>query len=353
MTELVIQKTADRSIYCRSISNQSMVLCEILEKSYCNKAMQPKAVVVPSGMAAISVVLNTLLMENFEQINLVYGDELYCDTPRLIKYLKKTYAFNEYQINVNRSDQIINLFDSEINNKTNILLVESCSNPSGDIFDFTMIHQLRKKSKNLFVIVDNTWLTHIIFNPFDYGVDIVVTSLTKYYSAGRCIAGAILAKKKLHSKLFDYVRINGLHVSPLHCEMVTSAMELMLERMAKSSATTRMIAELLASNNKISIRHGCLPSDPSYDRTIKFFKKSNGIIIYPSIISFTVPLKLDDAISWMKSIGINYETSYGSANSRFDPWPESIGESTICRLAIGYDEDQEKFLAELKNKISF
>ena len=44
-------------------------------------------------------------------------------------------------------------------------------------------------------MVDNTWLTSSVFNPFDFDIDIVVTSLSKYYSAGSCIGGAIIYKK--------------------------------------------------------------------------------------------------------------------------------------------------------------
>ena len=36
---------------------------------------------------------------------------------------------------------------------------------------------------------DNTWLSGALFNPLEHGADLVVESLTKYVSAGRCIGG--------------------------------------------------------------------------------------------------------------------------------------------------------------------
>jgi hypothetical protein len=38
---------------------------------------------------------------------------------------------------------------------------------------------------------DNTWLSGALFNPLEHGADLVVESLTKYVSAGRCIGGGI------------------------------------------------------------------------------------------------------------------------------------------------------------------
>jgi cystathionine beta-lyase/cystathionine gamma-synthase len=45
------------------------------------------------------------------------------------------------------------------------------------------------------VIVDNTWLTGVIFNPLKHHADVSLASLTKYYGAGTAIAGAIVFKE--------------------------------------------------------------------------------------------------------------------------------------------------------------
>lgn len=340
---LVIEENETGTYYCRSKSIKYQQLCEQMEKCYTNKRIALSAVITPSGMAAISVSLHVLLMDEIknETVNIIRGSELYCDTPRLTKYLSNNYKFNEHIIDVNDTVKIIDLFDSHVKNQTNILLIESCTNPSGDIFDFTIIPQLRKKSKKLVVIVDNTWLTHVIFNPFDYDVDITVLSLTKYYSAGQCIAGAILAKRKLQTKFFDYIRINGLHVSPVHCDIIIRALNTIDNRMIKSSVVTTKVVEFLDATRKFVIRHPSLSGDISHKKANQFFKKYNSNPIYPAIISFTVPLKITEAIEWMKSTALKYETSYGSSYSKFDPWPKDNGESTTCRLAIGYEDSSE------------
>ena len=62
-------------------------------------------------------------------------------------------------------------------NCNNIIFIESASNPNGDIFDYSIIPKLRKICKTLTIIVDNTWLTHVIYNPLNNNADIVVAML--------------------------------------------------------------------------------------------------------------------------------------------------------------------------------
>ncbi|XWV25117.1 hypothetical protein QJ856_gp0659 [Tupanvirus deep ocean] len=348
MDNIVIQKTDQGSFYCRSMSQQSIALSALLEKCYPCKQSATPAIICPSGMASISICLNALLIDNKnEMVNIIRGNELYCDTPRLVRQLHKIYNFNDYTINVDNVDEIKNIFDAVVNKQINILFLESASNPSGDIFDFAMIPTLRKKSKKLFVIVDNTWLTHVIFNPFEFDVDIVVTSLTKYYSGGNCIAGAVICKKKYYGRIYDYLRFNGLHTSPLHCQTVIDNLPKMEEIIIKSSAMTKLVVESMSHDSRFTIRHSSLTNDPSYSKALQFYKKVNGETLYPSIISFTVPLELNDAIKWMKSKNISYETSYGSSNTRFDNWPEQHGDKTLCRLAIGFSDNVERICHEL------
>ena len=55
-----------------------------------------------SGMNSISVVLNGLLINN-KIDNVIYGNELYCDTPRLIEYLAKVHKFTSYPTDIEDS----------------------------------------------------------------------------------------------------------------------------------------------------------------------------------------------------------------------------------------------------------
>jgi len=352
--DLVFQDINNTTVYCRTISNQSIELASALEKCYPfrghSNGEHTKCIITSSGINAISVALQSLLIKhNGVPINIIKGSELYCDTPRLIRYFRTIFKFNEYTIDVNDSNKFLDLFDNQVKDQINILLLESASNPSGDIFDFELIKILRKKSKILYTIIDNTWLTHVIFNPFNYDADIVITSLTKYYSSGKCIAGAIICKKKLYGIMHNFIKINGMNVSPLHCQIVLDNINTIESRIIASSKTIISVTDFLKRNPQFEIRHSSITSDPSHIKALKFFNKNNGETIYPSVISIIIPLGLDDAVEWMKSTGIEYKTSYGSNKSRFNNWPNEIKENyTQCRLSIGYDDDYQMLIKKLE-----
>jgi cystathionine beta-lyase/cystathionine gamma-synthase len=185
MDNLVIQQIDDKLTYCRSQSNQQLQLEQSLSAEYQTSQNSIHTMITPSGTSAIRLAIEKLVKssKNEQVINLFYGDELYSQTPGIFKYLSTLYKFNYYSFDVNDSEKIKSLI-TQHNKDKNIIFIESATNPSGDIFDFELIYQLRSICKTLTVVVDNTWLTCKIFNPFMYKVDVVVVSLTKYYSGG-------------------------------------------------------------------------------------------------------------------------------------------------------------------------
>lgn len=98
------------------------------------------------------------------------------------------------------------------------------------MFDYEIILQLKQINSKFewIVVIDNTWLTHIIQNPFKISshVDWIISSLTKYYSAGNAIGGVILAKNSNDYELaYKTTKIFGLHVSPVNCDIILNNME--------------------------------------------------------------------------------------------------------------------------------
>ena len=94
------------------------------------------------------------------------------------------------------------------------------------MMDFSICTDLRKLCKTIYIIVDNTWLIHPVFNPLMVGVDFVVISLTKYYSGGTAICGAILGNDlNIMHHVEDYQRFNGIHVSPVNARCVLHGLE--------------------------------------------------------------------------------------------------------------------------------
>ena len=308
----------------------------------------------PSGVCAIDSTINCLMRENeWKPVHLIYGNELYCDSPRCFKDLEKYFPHlvTLHKIDVMKEDVVKTLFEEcAKDNRKVIFYFETCSNPNGHIFRFEFLRELKEICSNLNVIVDNTWVSSILFNPFQFEeVDVVINSLTKYYGAGKSgILGIAISRTKEFSDiLFDYGRFKGLHVSPMYCESVIEQMETMEERIKKSSKMTVNVIKELVKNN-VEVIHPCLEANASYERAKQYFGG-----LYPSVFTFIIPEKKEKALEMMKENKIELSTSFGSATSRFDSWPLSKKKKTICRFSVGYEESENYILQNFSDLFGY
>jgi cystathionine beta-lyase/cystathionine gamma-synthase len=339
------------SSYNRYFHKEQYDLCGALGRQY--GVSGNNVAIFPSGMCAIDSVFQVLMMENnWGEVNIVYGDELYCDTPRTIKYLSSHYVkTNLYKINSSDGNFIGNSFRLFDNKIPTILFIEACSNPNGNVFDFELLESMPKimaPGVPMRIIVDNTWLSSAIFNPFNFDklgkIDVVVNSLTKYYGAGRSgIMGAAIARDKTFGdRLLEYAKVKGLHVSPLYCKEAFESLKTLKKRIATSSRLTDEITQYLESEKGLAVSHPKLQSHPCYRRARAYFGN-----LGPSVFTFVVQKKRDDALKWMRGSKYACTTSFGTSDSRFDQWPGRRGNTAaVCRFSVGYDDNIENLKTE-------
>tara|TARA_Y100000589_G_C27168013_1_gene635519 strand:- start:1062 stop:2075 length:1014 start_codon:yes stop_codon:yes gene_type:complete len=332
-----------------------------LKKKYSiySEKIDPYVSLFPSGMNAIDSAFQVLMINNkWKTVNIIYGSELYCDTPRTIKYLSHNYIeTNLIKINVSYSDKdILNIISKNIRKEyMTIFFIESCSNPNGNIFNFSLLKEIKKiaEPEMCKIIVDNTWLTSSVFNPFIFKeVDIVVNSLTKYYGAGQSgIMGTIICKdEELGTNIANYGKIKGLHVCPRYCAELSKNLDNLDERIRKISNMTLKIAEYLSK--KVPVNYPKLENNPSYTRAIEYYGK-----LGPGVLTFEIPLNKKDALNWMRNSNkFKCLTSFGAPDSRFDQWPQSKKKNnkyySTCRLSIGYEDNYESIIEELDKMLS-
>jgi cystathionine beta-lyase/cystathionine gamma-synthase len=207
----------------------------------------------------------------------------------------------------------------------------------------------KKVSKLLYVIVDNTWLTDAIFQPFDIPeVDFVINSLTKYYSGGACIAGVVLGRAhNVMNKVTNWSARNGNHVSPHNCELVVQKLPQLDERIAITSALTLRIIDYLKTKEIVTnISHPVCENHPSHQLAKKYFKQE----LVPSTFSISIGRKFDFVYKAVKKATIlECKTSFGSRMSRTNIWSnqEAGTDSTIVRLSIGYEDNYDRIVSGL------
>jgi O-succinylhomoserine sulfhydrylase len=344
---LVLSKTDHGYWYNRSRSTEVENLKDELLRRHNGASV---CTITSSGMQAISAIIHGILINHkMEKFNLVYTNELYTDTPRLFKFLSTTYKnLTLHEVKITDNKGITTLFENTLKNQPTILFFEACSNPTGLVFDFTLLGKLKKIAKPLYVVVDNTWLTDVIFQPFTNGsVDFAIMSLTKYYSAGHCIGGAALGRSKsIMKNVNDWMIINGHHTSPYNAQLILDNVVTMDKRLEKSSQLTLQVAKYLETNSKVRrVTHPLLQSHPTYKLATQLF--SNGL--GPSVITFEVKGNKNQVLGLLEKLSIlEHKTSFGAKMSRTDPWPQVRGDFVQVRLSLGFEDNYERVVQGLE-----
>lgn len=144
---------------------------------------------VASGMAAITYAIQCITRVGS---NIVSTSQLYGGTYNLFAH---TLPRQGVEVRFAAHDDYAGL-EALIDENTAAVFCESIGNPAGNVVDLQRLSELAHKH-GVPVIVDNTVATPCLCRPFEYGVDIVVHSLTKYIGGhGTTIGGIIVDSGK-------------------------------------------------------------------------------------------------------------------------------------------------------------
>ncbi len=171
--------------------------CEAVEKKLADLEGGVGAMLTSSGQAAclISVLNICSAGDSFIASSAIYGG-----TINLFGFTLKKLGIEVIWVDVDASyEEILKAFKPN----TKLVYGETIANPALTVFDFE-VWAKAAHTKNVPLIVDNTFATPYLCQPFKYGADIVVHSTTKYMDghALQC-GGAIVDSGK-----FDWVAAN-------------------------------------------------------------------------------------------------------------------------------------------------
>ncbi len=206
----VCDETETGCTYHRSYSKTRTLLENELLAYYGKKKGPKQCAIFPSGMSAIYNALDVTVPPKGK---LIFASELYCDSRNVARSICKNRDAIYIETNIYDTESLMKIFDT--NPDVNVFYFESCANPSGRMASSHHLYQIKKKyRKSLTIIVDNTWVSGCSFNPFDYGANIVIESLTKYIGNCTYIGGMALGDAKCIKKMKYRIRLQGLYVAP-------------------------------------------------------------------------------------------------------------------------------------------
>ena len=228
-------------------------------------------VLAPSGMAAITTGLMSVLKAND---HILLPDSVYGSTRRFVKEELPRFAI---EFDFYNSRDLKNI-ESLIKKNTKAIYIESPGTYTFEIIDIKKVIKICKKN-NIKSLIDNTWATALFFNPFDFGVDIVIEAITKYISGhSDVMMGVVLGNDNNLMELQRWSKNSGNYVSPDDIYMVLRGLRTLSLRLRKSSKNSFKIAKFLETKKVVKkVIHPALKQHPDHDIWKRDFMGASGI----------------------------------------------------------------------------
>jgi methionine-gamma-lyase len=234
-----------------------------------------RALACGSGMAAIHTTLATLLKNGD---HMVCSDAVYGPTCALVSSFLSGFGIESTMVDASNPDAI----RKGLRPNTKVVYVETPGNPTLVIADLAAIAKLAH-AQGALLVVDNTFMSPILQQPFRWGADVVVHSLTKFLNGHADVVGGVIVLKNES----DYPRFRkalnhfGGVLSPLESFLVHRGIKTLALRMKRHCENALNIADWLDRHPQIEwVHYPWLKSHPQYELARKQMSGGGAIISF-------------------------------------------------------------------------
>jgi cystathionine beta-lyase len=217
------------------------------------------AVLVPSGLAAISVV-NLALLQHGDEVLLpanVYGPSRELARHELARFGITHRVYDPMDAAA---------LAAMIGPKTRLVWLEAAGSVTMEFPDLAGLIAAAK-AHGVLTAIDNTWGAGIAFKAFALGVDVVMQALTKYPSGGGdVLMGSVTTiDDALHERIkLTHMRL-GLGVGANDAELVLRSLPSMVLRYHAHDAAARALAAFLQRRPEVArVLHPALAGSPGH-----------------------------------------------------------------------------------------
>jgi len=320
-------------IYSR-LSNPTV---DVLEKRVAMLEGGVAAVATSAGQFATYMAITSIADSGD---NIVASGKLYGGTYNLF-----VHTFKKLGIEMRLVDQDdFNAFQAQIDENTKAIYIESVSNPGSDIPDIEKISSIAKKNR-LPLIVDNTYTTPYLFKPIEYGADIVLHSMTKFFGGhGNAMGGIVVdagtfdwtsgrfpsftepdpsyhgikyAEAFGNMALAIKMRVQVLRdiggcLSPTNAFMIMNGLETLPLRMERHCSNAYKLAGYLLGNDNVAwVNYPDLPDNRNYQSVKKYMPKGSG-----AMMSFGLKGGYEASVKFIESVKLAiHATNLGDAKT--------------------------------------
>jgi cysteine-S-conjugate beta-lyase len=317
--ELSMNGARHLSTYGTVGTETTFALCDALEQIE-GSGHAVRAALQPSGLAAISTALQAFLSpgDHLLMPDSVYGPARMYAEGMLTRWGVITTFFNPVA-----APEAPDSAASLCRPNTKVLYLES---PGSYTFEIPDVPALAAwaRAKGLISMIDNAWGSPLYAKPFDWGVDVSVLPLTKYWSGhSDVLMGAVVVREALWERLFHTQRSLGICVGGDDAYLVLRGLRTAESRMRQISSSALGVAQWLRMQPQVGkILYPALAEHPQHALFKRDFSGASGLFsfeIKPEAIPAGTPVNtvLGAICDRRQYFGIGY--SWGGFESLIVP----------------------------------
>jgi len=301
-----------------------------------NEAVAKKIAELEGGVAAI--LTSSGQAANFYAVfniceaggHIISSSNIYGGTFNLLGVTLKKLGIECTFVDADATEEELN---AEFRPNTKAVFGESISNPGGQILDFEKFAHVAH-AHGVPLIVDNTFPTPINCRPFEWGVDIITHSTTKYMEGhATSVGGAVVDSGNfdwdahadkypgltkpdpsyhglIYTKAFgkmayitkatsQLMRDLGSIPSPFNCFLLNLGLETLHLRMRQHCSNAQKVAEWLAANENVAwVNYAGLPGDKYHELAQKYMDDGRSC----GVIAFGLKGGREESIRFMDSL---------------------------------------------------
>lgn len=232
-----------------------------------------------------------------------------------------------------------------------MLFAETPINPNLVVLDLAMIGEFCKNNE-LISIIDNTFLSPILQNPVDFGIDIVLHSATKFLNGhGDVVAGLITSSRENIATIKSTILKDvGGTMSPNDAWLILRGLKTLPIRMARHCESAQTVAEYLEKHPKVKqVYYPGLPSHSGHKFLNRQMRGAGGVIGFELDASLAEGrdfINATELFSIAVSLGDAESLIQHPASMTHSPYtPEERAEAGISdgliRISVGLEQVQD------------
>lgn len=296
----------------------------------------------PAGVATssgISAILAGILSVVKAGDHIVATNDIYGGTYQLLSSELKDFGIDVTFVSFENAEEI----EKNIRENTKLLYTESVTNPLLRVENIDRVVEIAKKH-NLLSMVDNTFATPYLINPYVKGVDIVVHSATKYIGGHSDVtAGVVVGHADLVAKARTKVVNLGLNLNPFEGWLGVRGIKTLSVRMERHVSNAQRLANALKDHPGVNKVY--------YPEFVS--EKGNGAIVTIDISGKCDVSTFFKSLSWIKIVatlaGVETSVSYPIGTSHRNlpsEMRENLGiNDGVIRISVGIEDADDIIVA--------